>query len=512
MVQYQSRTAKTLLNTVSGILNRFCNTILSFILRTVFIYTLGIQYTGVSSVFTDILTMLSLSELGISTAIATALYKPLHDKDNSKIRKLMKFYKNAYRYIALFIFIVGLLLLPFLKYLITDIPDIKENIHLIFIFYIIKTAVSYLLIYKSTILNADQKQYVVKGLESFCTVIRYIVEIIFLIIFKNFMIYLVIEVLATVIQNIVVNNKASKEYPEIFKKTDEKLSKTEIKSLLKDIKGLSMYRISGSIGNSIDNILVSGFLGATVVGILSNYTMIRKQIETIVLQFFNAITPSIGNLVAEKDNQKQLVVFDRIVYISFIIVNFCSIALFVLFSPFISLWLGDNYLLSKGIAFIIAFDFFLYILLQAIASFRTANGLFVKGQYRPLITAIVNIILSVILIQKFGVFGTILATVMARLVTQWYDPYILFKDVFHKSFSKFYLKYWIYILIYFIGCFTTFYLCSLINTTSLFLNLIIDAIVCIIIPNLIVVIFTFKTNEFKYLINLVKNKLFSRKG
>ena len=163
MVQYQSRTAKTVLNTVSGILNRFCNTILSFVLRTVFIYTLGIQYTGVSSVFTDILTMLSLSELGISTAIATALYKPLHDKDNSKIRKLMKFYKNAYRYIAIFIFIVGILLLPFLKYLITDIPDIKENIYLIFIFYMMKTSISYLFVYKSTILNADQKQYVVRG-------------------------------------------------------------------------------------------------------------------------------------------------------------------------------------------------------------------------------------------------------------------------------------------------------------------------------------------------------------
>lgn len=507
----KSRTAKTLLNTASGILNRVCNTVLSFILRTIFIYTLGIQYTGVSSVFNDILTMLSLSELGISTAIATALYKPLHDKDDIKIRKLMSFYRNAYRYIALFIIIIGIILLPFLKFLITGVPDIKENIQLIFIFYIIKTAASYLLIYKSTILNADQKQYVVKGLESICTIVRYFVEIVSLIIFKNFMIYLVIEVFATVIQNIVINSRAAKKYPEAFKLTNEKLNNEERKNLLRDIKGLSMYRISGTIGNSIDNILISSFLGATLVGILSNYTMIRKQIETLVLQFFYAITPSIGSLAAEGNVEKQLTVFNRTFYISFIITNFCSIALFVLFTPFINLWIGSQYLMSKKIAFVIAFDSFLYILLQAIASFRTANGLFVKGQYRPLITAALNIVLSVLLINKFGILGTIVATIIARISTQWYDAYILYKDVFKKKFWKFYLKYWAYIFIYIIGCFTTLYVASIWQTSSKIFNLIFSIGVCMIVPNFIAILFTFKTDEFKYLVDIVKRKILKKR-
>ena len=206
-----SRTKKAFINTAMGIFNRFSNTIFSFALRTVFIYTLGIQYTGVSSVFTDILTMLSLSELGISTAIATALYKPLHEKDDKKIQKLMNFYKLAYRYIAIFIFCAGILLLPFLDNLITDVPDIKENIKVIFLLYITKTSASYLLIYKTTILDADQKQYIIKWYETGCTFFKYLIEIALLIIFKNFMLYLLLEVVLTITQNIIITKRAKNE-------------------------------------------------------------------------------------------------------------------------------------------------------------------------------------------------------------------------------------------------------------------------------------------------------------
>lgn len=509
MKEETSRTKKTLLNTIAGVANRFCNIILSFLLRTIFIHTLGIQYTGISSVFTDILTMLSLSELGISTAIATALYNPLHDNNRVEIRKLMKFYKNAYRIIAVFILIVGFALLPFLKYLISDVPDISENLYVIFMLYIIKTASSYLLVYKATILNADQKQYITKGLETLCTIIRYIVEIIFLIVFKNFMVYLILEIVMTIFQNIVVTRRAEKEYKYAFEMTNEKLDRKELKNLFKDIKGLSMYRISGSIGNSIDNILVSSFIGTTMVGMLSNYTLIRKQIEALILQFFNSVTPSIGNLVAEGNNEKQLLIFNRLFYISFIVVNFCAICLFILFNPFIEIWLGKKYLLNFPISFVISFDFFLYILLQAIASFRTANGLFVKGQYRPLITAILNIILSIILIKKMGIFGTILATIICRIITQWYDPYILFKDVFKSQFKKFYLKYWMYIFIFITGSILTFMISNLIKVSPI-IDFILKLFVCLIVPNLWTILLTFKTNEFEYLKDFLNKKILKK--
>ncbi len=502
-----SRTANTILNTVMGILNVFCNIVLNFILRTIFIYILGIQYTGVSSVFSGILGLLSLSELGISVAITTALYKPLYNKDEEKIRKLMRFYKVAYRFIALFIFIFGMILTPFLKYLVTDIPDIKESIYIIFVLYIVKTSVSYLLIYKTTILNADQKQYIVKKTETVCLLARYIIEIIFLVIFKNFMVYLVIEILSTILQNIIVTNKATKLYPYAFRKTNQKLEKSEIKSLFKDIKGLTMYKISGSIGNSIDSLLISSFIGVSAAGLLANYTLISQQIQNLILQFLNSTTASIGNLRAEGNNERQLLVFNRLFYISFFIINFCSTCLFVLFNPFIMLWIGEQYLLSIEIAFVIAFDSFLYILLQAIVPFRTANGIFIKGQYRPLITSILNIILSIVLIRKLGIFGTILATIICRLVTQWYDPFILFKYIFNAPFVKFYIRYLLYIFIFLVSSFITYFITSLIIMPNPIASFLLKCILCCIIPNVCVFLFTFKTEEYRFCINFFNSKI-----
>lgn len=502
-----SRTYKTFINTAMGIANRFCNIILSFVLRTTFIFILGVQYTGVSSVFTDILTMLSLSELGIGTAIATALYKPLRDNDQIQIRKLMSFYRIAYRCIAVFVTLVGIVLLPFLDLIIKNVPDISENIRLIFIFYIIKTSASYLLIYKTTLLNADQKQYIVTRMEMFCNVVRYLVEVVSLIIFRQYILYLIIEVLATILQNVIVTHEADRLYPYAFKKSEEKLDRTELKKIFKDIKGLAMYQISSSVGNSVDNILVSSYIGTVSVGILSNYTLIRKQVEAVLRQFFSAVTPSVGNLVAGNNVKKQLTIFRRLYYLSFLTVNFCSTSLFVLFNPFIKIWLGEEYLLGLNISFIIAFDMFLYILLQAVASFRTANGLFVKGQYRPLIMAILNVFLSIILIRKYGIFGTILATSICRLLTQWYDPFLLCKYVFHEPFYRYYLTYIKYIFLFLSGSFLTNWIASTSKIQAPMLLLLYRAVCCVIIPNVWAVLFTFKSNEFNYVFDMVTKRL-----
>ncbi|MDO4803446.1 MAG: polysaccharide biosynthesis C-terminal domain-containing protein [Lachnospiraceae bacterium] len=504
MASKSSRTKKTLINTSFSIASQMLTIVLSFVLRTAFIKILGNQYTGVASVFTTILTMLSLSELGFGTAVATALYQPLRENDQKKIQQLMDFYKKAYRVVALFIFVVGVALTPFLRFLIKDVPDIKESIAVIYLFYIIKTAASYLMIYKTTLLRADQKLFVVKKLEMVCQIIRYVIEVIVLLVFREYMTYLVIEVVATITQNYVITRRAEKEYPHAFEKPEEKLPREKVVSLFKDVKGLSMYKLSHTVGNSVDTMLISGFINTSSVTLLGNYSHIKGHVQKVLMQFYTAVIPSVGNLAAEKKEKKQLIVFNRLFYISFLMVNFCSVSLFVLFKPFITLWLGEEYVLGQPISFVIAFDFFLYILLQAVASFRTANGLFVKGQYRPFITAVVNVILSVILIRRYGIFGTILATVFARFLTQWYDPYLLYKYIFKDSFARFYVKYWIYIGMFVSGAFITDYVMELISTNNMFFNLIIGAAICVIIPNVWVLLLTHRTKEFAYVKGMMK--------
>lgn len=511
MTSSSSRTKKTIVNTTFSILNQLLAVVLSFALRTAFIKILGDQYTGVASVFTTILTMLSLSELGFATAIATALYQPLRDNNQKRIQQLMDFYKKAYRIVAFFIFSVGICLIPFLQYLIKEVPDIKEDITIVYLFYIVKTAASYLMIYKTTLLRADQKLYVIKKYEMICQVTRYLIEIIVLLVFKRYMTYLIIEVFATILQNYIVTKRAEKEYPQAFRKPDEALHREEVISLLKDVKGLSMYKLSGTIGNSIDTMLISSFINTSSVTLVGNYTHIKNHIQKILMQFFYSVVPSVGNLATEKNNEKQKTVFNRLFYISFLAVNFCSVSLFVLSKPFVNIWLGEKYILGQHISFIIAFDFFLYILLQAIASFRTANGLFVKGQYRPLITAIINIIMSILLIQRYGIFGTILATVFARLLTQWYDPFLLYKMIFKDSFRLFYFKYWLYIFLFVSGSFITNKIVEIVSVNNIYVNFALGVTICTIVSNAWVVLWTCKTKEFKYVVSMLKRILHLRK-
>lgn len=511
MKENTSRTKKTAVNTAFSVASQGLTIVLNFVLRTAFIKILGDQYTGVSSVFTTVLTMLSLTELGFSTAIATSLYSPLKEKDTGTIRQLMAFYRNAYRVVAGIVFSVGLLLIPFLNYIIKDVPDIKENIIVVYVFYLVKSAASYLMIYKTTLLVADQKAYVVKKLEMLCLLVRYTVEVIALLIFRNYMAYLVIEVIATILQNYVVTKRAEKAYPEAFEKPEVPLPKERVRSLFRDVKGLSMYKISGTIGNSIDTMLISAFINTATTTLVGNYTLIKTSVKNVLMQFFTAVIPSVGNLAAEKDSHKQEIVFNRLFYISFLMVNFCSVGLYVLSKPFIRVWLGEEYILGQDIAFVIAFDFFLYILLQAIASFRTANGLFVKGQYRPLITTIINVGLSFLLIIKYGIFGTVLATIIARLLSQWYDPYLLYRYIFHIPFRRFYLKYWYYILIFVSGAFLTEYVISLVSLEGIISNLILSAVITMILPNLWAVLFTFWTAEFKYVKKLAGRVLHGKK-
>lgn len=506
-----SRIRNTVINTMFGIGSYLITIVLSFVMRTVFIHTLGVQYNGVSGVFSDIFTMLSISELGISTAIATALYKPLKENDIVQLRKYMQFYKVAYRYIAGFIFIVGIIITPFLNYLIKDVPGINESLYVIFILYLIKTTTSYLIIYKSTLLNAAQKQYVVKRLEIICVIFKYFIEIILLIIFSNFILYLIVEILLGIFQNLIVTHKAEKEYPDIFVVSKERLSTTEKKKLLKDVKGLSMFKISSSIGNSIDNVMISSMISTTMVGYLSNYTMIRRQIEALLTQFFSAVLPSVGNLVAEKNDEKQYLVFNRIYYISFLAVCFCSTSFATLSQPFISVWLGDAYLLENRVSQIIAIDLFLFVLLQAIASFRTANGMFVKGQYRPLVTAILNVLLTVFFIRQYGIWGAILATVICRLATQWYDSFLLFKYVFMKPFYNFIIRYVWYFFVFLSNMFLTHLLVGFISTDNAIVTLCLMSVICVVFTNGYSLLMTCFTKEFKYLIKMARD-IIKQKG
>lgn len=507
-----SRTKNTILNSIFGIIVKIVTIFSAFIVRTIFIKVLGIQYAGVQGVFSDILMMLSFAELGIGSAITYALYKPIAENDDLQIGKLMRAYRRIYTLIAVVVLLFGIALTPFLDYIIHDVPDIKENIQLIFLLYVLNSSTSYLLIYKSTFLTAAQKDYLVSKYRIGITILRSLIECLLLLVFANFILYLLVSICFNFLQNYIVAKVAEREYPVLRKKNTEKLDQTEKKGLFENVRALFLYKVSGVVLNGTDSVITSTILGTAYVGLLGNYYLISNQLYSFFMQIFSASSASIGNLAATSTGEHQLQIFRKMMFLCFWIYCVTSTCLFVGFQPFLTLWLGGDYLLSNYVVAAIVCEYYIRGMLSPISQFRHSNGLFVQGKYRPLIMAIINIAISTLLAYKIGLLGVILGTILSRALTQlWYDPWLIYRLVFHKSVLSYYIMYLQQLLILGLSCLIALLLYNFVACEILWMKFIIATCIAVAIPNLLIALFYCKTTEFNQirllLFNLVKRKI-----
>ncbi len=508
MPSSNSRTKNTLYNAIGGISVKLITLITTFISRTVFLKVLGIQYAGVSSVFTDVLIILSFAELGIGQAITYALYKPIAEGDSFQIKKLMAVYKRIYTTIAFVVFGVGLCLIPFLHYIIKDVPDIVEDIRLIYVLYLGNTACSYLLIYKSTFLTAAQKDYKVSRIKAVIAVLKSIIECVLLLVFRNFIVYLVFSIMVVILQNFIVAKIAEREYPIIKEKSKERLNIEERRKLVSDVRALALYKVSGTVLNGTDSIITSSIMGTGVVGILGNYNLITNNVYSFVMQIFNATSASIGNLVATSTNAHQYKIFKEMLFLCFWIYCFCSTCLWVLFNPFMQIWQGTDRMFSQIVVGLLVADFYIKGVLSPVSQFRTSNGLFVQGKYRPVIMAIINIVVSIILCRAIGIAGIILGTIISRALTQlWYDPWLIYREVFKESVFSYFLTYIFYLILTAVSCFASQQLLNVVYPKNNIIQLFIGLGICIVVSNLVVVLVFHSRTEFKKTIQIIRNVL-----
>ncbi|MDO5026707.1 MAG: oligosaccharide flippase family protein [Tissierellia bacterium] len=504
-----SRTSNVINNSIARLVQRFLSIFVQFVIRTVFIYYLGKEYTGVSGLFTDILNVLSLMEIGLDSSMIYSLYKPLAEKDEKRIKQLLNFYKKAFIVIGTVVFIIGFSLIPFLDDIVKNVPNIEEDIRLIFAFYIVTAASSYFFIYRSVLLNADQKSRIISKWRTIITVVECIVAVIFIVIFKNFIVYLIIHLIASVMNNVVISIITTRMYPEYFTKNNYQLSKEESIKILKDILYLTAYSFSGVIINSTDSIFISAFVGTVQVAIIGNFTLIVNSIRTLVSQIVEVTKPSIGNLAATTNQNSQEIVFDKMNFISFYVATIFSAALFSLLNPFIGdIWLDPSFKVEQFIVALIVINLYIAIMVFPIEAFRTANGLFKQGWVRPIIMAVLNIILDFIMGKRFGIAGIFLATTISRFATQvWYDPYLVYKLVFKKTHWKFLLNYIVRLLIAMgISLSSYFIIKSLALNNSLIL-FIVKGILSLLISNIMIFIIYHNNKDYRYLLNFVGHKL-----
>ncbi len=501
----ESRTTNVIKNAKVASIAQFINIILNFVSRTIFINMLGNEYLGINGLFTNILTVLSFAELGIGNAIIYSMYKPIAENDENKIKALMNFYKKAYFTIGVIVAIVGLCVIPFFDFIIKDVPDIKENIILIYILFLANTSLSYFFTYKKSIISGHQKEYIINYYKLFFTIIQTIFQMLILLFTKNYILYLIIQIICTFLNNFAVSKKADKMYDYIKYKNKNELDKKEKKEIFNNVKSLTLYKFGSVILNGTDNILISSMLGVTVVGIYSNYTLIINAILSIISQILNVFTASVGNLNAIGTKKQKEKVLYELFFISVLIYGFCGGALFILLNPFIKIWLGEEYLLSIGIVISIVLHFYINGIQFAPFTYRNTMGLFNKGKYSPIVAAIINIVLSIILGKYIGLMGILLATSISRLLTTtWVDPYLIYKYKIDGKVSDYFKKYILYTIIVIINIFICYILTSFIKDTGI-LAIILKAIIYTLASIIMYLLFFHRTQEFKDLVERIKN-------
>lgn len=505
-----SRTINTFRNIGTGFVSQGILYLVGILNRIVFIRCLSAEYLGVNGLFSNVLSMLSLAELGIGTAIVFALYKPLADRNKKEIAALMHFYGKAYKIIGCVVAGVGLILLPFMNIIIGTTPNIKENLTVIYLLYLFNTSLNYFFSYKTSLLNADQKNYIITSVSTITTVLQSIAQWLVLLIFQNFILYLIVQSVFIFLYNVSISVYVNKTYKYINTYKNEKIKYETKKILFVNIKALIVTKVSGVLVNCTDNIIITALQGLVITGVNSNYVLLTNTLNGILSVVFSGMTGSIGNANSTMDEEEKYRLFTSVNLLNFWLYGWSAIAFVILSNDLIAFFFGKQYVVGMSIVVIMAVNYYTVGMQNAVWTFYNTLGLYRYGQYLGLITGLINIVFSILLGKMWGLFGILLATFISRLFTNiWYSPYVLFEYGLKKSFLLYCIKYIKYILILIITLVINYYLVCF-SLDNLLLSLILKIIINIFVPNIIFSVIFFRTAEFKYIIS--KISFLVRKG
>lgn len=497
------RIKKSFLNATSSTFIYIIRAVLLFVVRIVFVKTLGKIYLGVDSLFTNILTVLSIADLGISTAVNYCLYKPLSDKNYKRVSTIMTFYKRVYNIFGVVVLVIGLLIIPFLKFIIREPID---NLYLIYLIYLFTTVITYFISYKDALLNADQNYYKSSIIVGSTYILMYFLRIMFLYLLPNFILFALIQLVMIIIQRILVNIYITKTYKHINFNSKEKLSKDEQKEIFYNIESLFVNKVGGYLVNGTDNIIISSLtnLGVGVVAVYTNYYSITGMLDTILTKAISSITASFGDLAVNEDTSVQENVLNIIQFLSFFIFGLLSIGFMFLLSLLIKICFGIDFELGYYTVLIISLNFYFTGVIRPLDMVKEATGFYKQDRYANLIQAVINIVLSIVLGKIFGLFGVVLATLLSTiLVPLWNRPYITYKYIFNKKPFKFLLKQFVYLLSI---CFTYVVIYFVVRNITLSNNIVLFIVKAILITALYFVIISIlygKTKEYKFFIDKV---------
>lgn len=496
------RTKHTLINISAGLGNQLIITALSFVSRTVFITTLGVEYLGVNALFTSMLAMISLAEAGIGSSIVYNLYKPVADQDEPKMIALMKLYRKAYMAIALIVFILGLGLMPFLGFFVKGTS--VENIHLIYLLFLLNTVVPYFFVYKHSFLNVNQKNYIVTMAFTVSTIVSTSLKIGVLYFTENFMYYLLVESMITVTASVLLSVIADRMYPFLKRKPTEGIDPETKSNIVRNVKAIVLQNVGSYFVLGADSLLISSFVSVAAVGLYSNYKMLIDICRNFVYQVSNNMYHSVGNLVAKESREKVYFVFKGAMLLGFWLYATSAIMLYMIMEPFITVWIGEQYVMSPLVLGVLVVMYYERGMRNAITTVKTTAGIFHEDRYAPLFQAAINLGASILFMQWWGLAGVFIGTLASAVaVPFWTTPYLVYKKVFDRPLWEYYRKYLWYMAVAIIAFLAASFTSNAMAPSGwggVFARL----AVAFSVPNLIFAAVFYRTEEYKYLYGIVQ--------
>lgn len=494
---------KSIKNTIWAIISNGVAIILNLIAQTIFIKILDVEYLGLNGLFSNLISMLSIVELGLGSAIIYNLYKPIANNDEKNICALMNFYKKTYNIIILIILLMGLLVIPFLSFFVTDVT-VDVNIVLVYLLFLSETICSYILSYNRSILYADQNNYIICVVHIIYLFAVNISQLSILYLTKNYYIYLALKIIFRLAENFLITYIAKKRYPYLSKFKNEKLNKDIENDIFKKIKALFFHKIGGFVVLGTDNIIISRFLGIVKVGLYSNYYMIINAVNTLFGQALCALIPSVGHLLVENNCEKNFNIFKKIRFLNFYIATFTATSILIIMQPFIEVWVGKQYILPMSVLYILVFNYFVRMMRNSYGIFKDAAGIFYEDRFIPIIESFLNIFFSVFLVNKMGLTGVFVGTLISELPIWLYSyPKLVYKKIFNRTYKN-YFKETIGYGVSFMLISSITFLCSNLTISNLLLKLAYNIIVSFIVTNFLLILIFFKTENFQYYLKLAK--------
>ena len=422
---------------VYGVANKVATLVLPFFVQTVTIRTLGIEYVGIKGLFSSILAVLSLSELGIGTAIVYNMYKPIAENDIDTIGALLKLYKKLYRIIGAVVLCFGLAITPFLKLFIKGDYPSEINLQYVFLLYLTNTVLSYwLFAYKSSLLSAYQRTDVISIIGTVTQALTCAFQIVFLLHTRNFYVFLYVSIIFTVFNNIIISICADRMFPEVKCRGD---ISDDLKEKIKtNVAGLVIGKVSGTTRNTFDSIFMSMFLGLTQAAIYANYFYVLSALNGFTGIVSTSLLAGVGNSIAiesKETNFKQMM----ILHTSYLIISgWMAICMLCLYQPFMQLWVGKDFLFPGYVMVLFPIYFYISKLGDIRAVYADGAGLFWENRHRNILEGVANIILNYLFVKRWGAFGIVLATIITLFFFGFLgSTIVIFKHYFEHGMKEY---------------------------------------------------------------------------